>query len=1072
MLSTGVTFQRDGSAGNVHSFSVSSSSSVSFSSSSQPCALPQSAQRPDPGAGQAAGHSQVQVQRHHASVASDRRSLSDAVENDNGVMDAVNPLDAAPAPAAEDDRHQSVSRPVDHDLELPPYQEAAYTNFEWGTLSGEDFAHVIHSAYSEVVHWRRNVFLVPSGKTGKAFVVELSKLLNAFAQASALESVALEAVMVACILLLQKPHMASKARDHAAALERRLRAWNAGDVDGLLREGRAIQAHLPGPQSDQSAGKDGRVMQIFSRLVFAGKIHAALRYLSDNQGNGILSLDEVSGPDDQKVRDLLREKHPPPGEVYREAVLTAENEHFQHPPPVHDVLFESITGDTIRAAALRTQGSAGPSGVDSAGWRRMLTSFHRASSDLCVAVAAMARRLCTSYIDPSVMSAFVACRLVPLNKNPGVRPIGVCEVLRRIVGKAIMRTVGPDVLRAAGPLQLCAGQDAGCEAVIHAMQTVFHDAKTDAVILVDASNAFNNMNRRVALLNILVLCPIIATVLINCYRGCAALYVGGETLLSQEGTTQGDPLAMAMFALASVPLINKIATPDATQAWYADDASSGGGLLALRTWWDHLVTYGPMYGYFPNAVKTSLVVKEPVYSAAVGCFEGTGVIITSVGKRHLGAAIGTDDFVEDYVKGKVQSWVREVEQLAQFAQSHPHAAFAAFTHGLVGRWVYLCRVLPMPEHLLQPLEHAIQNLFLPALTGQPPCNEQVRQLLAQPTRLGGLGVIDPTTLPSQHRVSSEISRPFTEQILHQRGDPMCAQVQQQSVKKYWQKKRREHQQVKATELSDTLPSSLCSSVTVASERGASAWLTALPLECYGFALHKGAFRDALALRYGWPLKYTSEQCACGTAFSADHALTCQYGGYLSHRHNEIRNITAELMRETCRDVSIEPQLQPLTGERLPSSANRADEARLDIKASGFWDCDQQSAFFDVRVFHPLAQSYRNTRLPAVYRQHEMAKKRAYGDRVRQVEHGCFTPLVFSTSGGMGREATVVYKRLANLLSISRNEPYSVIMGWLRCRISFALLRSSLSCIRGTRSRLHDKNTPPCFGLVAAESRCR
>ena len=82
------------------------------------------------------------------------------------------------------------------------------------------------------------------------------------------------------------------------------------------------------------------------------------------------------------------------------------------------------------------------------------------------------------------------------------------------------------------------------------------------------------------------------------------------------------------------------------------------------------------------------------------------------------------------------------------------------------------------------------------------------------------------------------------------------------------------------------------------------------------------------------------------------------------------------------------------------------------------------------MFHPLARSYCNTRLPAVYRQHEMARKRAYGDNVRQVEHGCFTPLVFWTSCGMGREATVVYKRLANLLSISRNEPYRVIMGWL------------------------------------------
>ena len=128
---------------------------------------------------------------------------------------------------------------------------------------------------------------------------------------------------------------------------------------------------------------------------------------------------------------------------------------------MHPVLFEQITPDRVRSAALRLKGTAGPSGVDAAGWRRILVSFHRESNDLCAAIAAFARRLCTEYVDPITIRAFVACKLIPINKNPGVRPIGVCEVLRRLVGKVIMMVVGNDVLKATGPIQLCAGHDAG-----------------------------------------------------------------------------------------------------------------------------------------------------------------------------------------------------------------------------------------------------------------------------------------------------------------------------------------------------------------------------------------------------------------------------------------------------------------------------------------------------------------------------------------------------------------------------------------------------------------------------------
>ena len=249
--------------------------------------------------------------------------------------------------------------------------------------------------------------------------------------------------------------------------------------------------------------------------MFEGKIHSALRHISENHRGEVLSLDERMDPlNDQSptVRQVLHEKHPDAREVSLEALIRP-NAASQ----VHPVFFESLTGVSIRAAALRTNGSAGPSGMDAVGWRRICCSFHKESRDLCDSIAAFVRRICTTYVDPRGLAAFVACRLIPLSKNPGVRPIGICEVVRRIVGKAILAITKQEVLHAAGPLQLCAGQNAGCEVAVHTMRKIFHDSTTDAVILVDASNAFNNINRQVTLLNILNLCPVIATVLINCY---------------------------------------------------------------------------------------------------------------------------------------------------------------------------------------------------------------------------------------------------------------------------------------------------------------------------------------------------------------------------------------------------------------------------------------------------------------------------------------------------------------------------------------------------------------------------
>ena len=133
----------------------------------------------------------------------------------------------------------------------------------------------------------------------------------------------------------------------------------------------------------------------------------------------------------------------------------------------------------------------------------------------------------------------------------------------------------------------------GCEAAVHAMHQAFEDAEAESVILVDATNAFNCLNRQVALLNIKHLCAALSKVLINTYRQHSQLFIDGESILSQEGTTQGDPLAMVMYAVAITPLIHRLLDENIQQVWFADDASPGGKLVHIKRWWDNISRIGP-----------------------------------------------------------------------------------------------------------------------------------------------------------------------------------------------------------------------------------------------------------------------------------------------------------------------------------------------------------------------------------------------------------------------------------------------------------------------------------------------
>ena len=108
----------------------------------------------------------------------------------------------------------------------------------------------------------------------------------------------------------------------------------------------------------------------------------------------------------------------------------------------------------------------------------------------------------------------------------------------------------------------------------------------------------------------------------------------------------------------------------------------------------------------------------------------------------------------------------------------------------------------------------------------------------------------------------------------------------------------------------------------AQEKGASNWLNALPLKAHGYALDKQSFRDALFTRYGISLKRLPSHCVCGVPFCVEHALNCKKGGFISSRHNEVRRITADFLREVCIDVKEEPLLLEITGEVFKSKQQK------------------------------------------------------------------------------------------------------------------------------------------------------
>ena len=178
------------------------------------------------------------------------------------------------------------------------------------------------------------------------------------------------------------------------------------------------------------------------------------------------------------------------------------------PQSIHKIKYECIDAEVIRNTAPRTRGGSGPSGGPEP-WRIIFTSnsFVQNSTDICLALANVAKTLCAEPDQTDSLKMLLASRFIPLDKNPRLQPVGVGEVTRRIIRKAVVHTLKEDIIRSVGNMQLSAGHESGCEAAIHAMSQIFNEESSEAVLLINASNAFNAVNQNIFFHNVNVICP-------------------------------------------------------------------------------------------------------------------------------------------------------------------------------------------------------------------------------------------------------------------------------------------------------------------------------------------------------------------------------------------------------------------------------------------------------------------------------------------------------------------------------------------------------------------------------------
>ena len=241
----------------------------------------------------------------------------------------------------------------------------------------------------------------------------------------------------------------------------------------------------------------------------------------------------------------------------------------------------------------------------------------------------------------------------------------------------------------------------------------------------------------------------------------------------------------------------------------------------------------------------------------------------------------------------------------------------------------------------------------------------------------------------------------------------------------------------------------------AKEFNLSGWLSVIPLERDQFDLSPQEFCDALALRYRKPMLNLPGNCdGCGATFTVDHGLDCHFGGLVTRRHNEVRDAFGDLASLVWSSVHREPVVWEVSDDGHGALI-------ADLAVRGVWQ-PQCDALFDIRVVDTDAPSYCSRAPQDILRTAELDKKRKYLQAC-QNRRASFTPICVSVDGLLGKETDFLIRRLCDSLCVKWEKSFSLVMNWMRARLSFAILRATLLCVRGSRTKWR------CLGITDGAS---
>jgi len=606
------------------------------------------------------------------------------------------------------------------------------------------------------------------------------------------------------------------------------------------------------------------------------------------------------------------------------------------------------------------------------------------------------------------------------------------------------------------------------------------------LLLVDARNAFNELNRYNMLWEVYHRCPPLAKIAFNRYRHHSLCFMRNEmgedptVIACKEGITQGCCLSMVCYGIALMPLAEWLRTevPGALQPWYADDLSGIGTATDNATVLQLLKEKGPYVGYYPEPDKSHYVCMPQDEEAAKAAFEAAGIPDLNYGRsrKYLGGVYGDAAEKEEWVKKKVEQWVYCVEVLGKCAYTQPQAAYVAFVLSLQNEWTYISRIVPNVGPLLAPIEVAIREKFIPPLFGISPSelSGELRHLLSHSVKHAGLAIRFPVEQSEgcfktsqqavKHLVNSLVNRQTLCTRSHKKAAEMAridSQMAKQSDAEYY-----------LTQWGRDKPGDKRRLERIC-ETGC--WLTAVPNRLNGTILSAEDFRDNLRLRYNLKPLGMPDLCdGCGAKMTVEHALQCKVGGLVHCRHNDVTREFGSLCKQafTPGAVEYEPFIYSSTqrtAEEVAAAAKAetttqqhnategstpvtTKEERGDVMVSHFWK-RQRRTVFDTRITDADCRSYRNKAPLAVLRQQEREKIRKYKDACLERRRD-FTPLCFTADGMPGREALNAMRQLGTHLAEKWELQRSQMVFYVRVRMSLALVRANSLLLRGSRDRHH------------------